>query len=184
MFLGLIDIAITNSYILWKLTKPGNSMTKSDYYYAIAEGMITYEGFRSIGNRTRLRGSTPTTTPTREPRDKPSTPTVINIIQEDHTCMEFLPKPKTRPRRLLDQDGRLKLYGYGGYGGKSRECFVCRKLSTKKRKLTKYYCNMCGVPVCHVSKLTEGVDGNLYSCWNALHSGKVSITEKSREAAV
>jgi hypothetical protein len=119
MFLGHIDIAITNSNILWKSTKPGNSMTKSDYYYSIAEGMFTYKRFRSIGNHTRLRGSTPTITPTRNPRDKPSTPTVINIIQEDHTCMEFLPKTKTRSRRLLDQDGRLKLYGYGGYDGKS-----------------------------------------------------------------
>ena len=45
VFLGLLDIAFTNSYILWKMAKPGSDMTKSDYYYSIAEGLITYEGF-------------------------------------------------------------------------------------------------------------------------------------------
>ncbi len=172
MFLGLIDIAVTNSYMLWKLTKPASSMTKSDYYYAVAEGMINYEGFRSIGTRTRSRP----TTPTQESRPStPSSTTAINIVQIDHTCTEFLPKPNTRPRRLLDQDGMLRQYGYGGHGGKSRECFVCRKLGLKKRKLTKYYCNICGVAICHLSKLSEGLDGKLFSCWSALHSGKVKV---------
>jgi hypothetical protein len=182
MFLGLIDIAITNSYILWKLAKPGNSMSKSDYYYAIGEGMTTYEGFRSVGARTRSRESTPVSTPTRE--STPSSPATVNIVQIDHTCMEFLPKPKTRPRRLLDEDGMLKLYGYGGHAGKSRECFVCRKLGEKKRKLTQYYCNICGVAVCHLSKLSKGMDGKMYSCWNALHSGRIDLKPKCKDVAV
>ena len=180
MFLGLIDIAITNSYILWKLSKPGNSLTKSDYYYAIGEGMITYDGFRSVGARTRSRGSSPTSTPTKEYR--PSSPATINIVQIDHTCMEFLPKTKTRRRRLVDEDGMLKLYGVGGKAGKSRECFVCRKLGEKKRKLTQYYCNICGVAVCNLAKLTRGLDGKLYSCWNALHSGLLDLTTRSKVA--
>lgn len=182
MFLGLIDIAITNSYILWKLAKPGNSMSKSDYYYAIGEGMITYEGFRSVGARTRSRVSSPSpaSTPTRESR--PSSPATVNIVQIDHSCMEFLPKTKSRPRRLVDEDGMLKLYGVGGKAGKSRECFVCRKLGEKKRKLTQYYCNICGVAVCNLAKLTRGLDGKLYSCWNALHSGLIELNSRSNVA--
>ena len=64
VFLGLLDIALTNSYTLWKMAKPGFDMTKSDYYYSLAEGLITYEGFQSMGQQVATRTASPAT-----PRD-------------------------------------------------------------------------------------------------------------------
>jgi hypothetical protein len=188
MFLGLIDIAVTNSFILWKLAKPGSNLTKSDFYYAVAEGLITYEGFRTIGRRVATRGQAQTPSRavnTASPRPTSATVNITLVNANGHSCEEYLPKTKTRNRRrVVDDQGIPRQYGYGGSKNKSRECYVCRKMGEKKRRLTQFYCNKCGVAVCHIGKLTRGVDGNMLSCWNALHSGLVELGSTSRGAVV
>ena len=175
VFLGLLDIAFTNSYILWKMAKPGSDMTKLDYYYSIAEGLITYEGFRLIGQQVATRTASPATPRDWQMTKEPQTITLFNTV--NHSCEEYLPKKRTRNCCWLDAHGILCQYSYGGSKGKSRECYVCRKLAQRKQRLTQYYCNKCGVAVCHTGKLTFGADGNMMSCWNALHSGKVDLSK-------
>ena len=66
------------------MAKPGSDMIKSDYYYPIAEGLITDEGFRSIGQQVATRTASPATPRDLQMTKKLQTITVFNTLDHNY----------------------------------------------------------------------------------------------------
>ena len=172
IFLALLDIALVNMYIIWKLVHYGtpHMKTREDFYTSLAEEMFFYTGFDPIVRTRSLAKAVPSPSPvnrSKSPRGNGERDLRAREYS-GHEFTKYLSKPKkTRLSVKLVKKEEYK-YGYGGRDSKYRYCFVCARLAAGRHQ-TNLYCSCCRVPVCATNMLRKDKEGEPYLCWNELH---------------
>ena len=166
MFLGFLDLVLTNVFILWKFIKPKTARDVF-YYQLIEEILFNSDIDESIAQRKNKK--TKRTTPTKITAPK-------NVIDHKMRELQAPPKRTTRRRKGYGSDGFEFIEGNAGRGKQFIRCFICSKMNKNFKIWTKYYYSWCGVPVCHLSRLQPSNDHEQHdkfvSCWDTLHSKK------------
>ena len=165
IFLSLLDLAIVNAYILhniaFSIGHPKHK-SRSEFMYALAEDMVNYVHVAEI-NRKRKRS----------PVDIPDV--TAPCLHGHHVLKEILPKiekDKRKTRSMASVNEMPLMFGHTGKDKQFKDCVVCTHVNGVRIR-TKYYCNVCQVPVCSDSKRqTNEETGDKMLCWDYLHTNE------------
>ncbi|POM70235.1 Hypothetical protein PHPALM_13354 [Phytophthora palmivora] len=137
LFLGLLDMALVNAYIVFRHHKKLNDKRPEHKkhppkHYAYFETLMTQllavdctETYEVIERATTARDRT-AASPVRD--DAMPAPEVVHAMTSDGHCLEENPD-------MVDNDQGLK--------HRQRSCKVCALYKSKPRKYTKYFCPEC-----------------------------------------
>ena len=177
IFLGLLDLALTNSYILWNMMHPNgtsNNYTRSEFLYKLVEGLLNYIPLDETTRKTRYSSS--------KKRKQPQFTDLHDTT--NHKMRQFRVKKNKTTRASqkdeYDSDNKYIPFGSSGNPVQYQRCTICR-YKRNARVNTRFYCNICQVACCDKNVIREDIDGERYICWNVLHENDNLIKKVERK---
>lgn len=181
VFLGFLDLAITNSFISWTILHPKHSesyMGHCNFMESIATSLIEYSNKEIDIVSDNKRKSNEISI------GEPINTAAIWQFSGHYLCelqSGDVENKRTAKLNEFDKNGHKLMRGYNGRNKTYARCFVCSHKGSSFS--SNKYCSTCQKVVCIIPR-THKEDENSRICWNVLHTdaGLIElITQQSQK---
>ena len=174
---GLIDLALTNCYILSNEMNQDRIQTHFEFLSDLATSLLSYADIEKPKASTPILGTHEHRLRTSSTKKKRSENAFAHLT--NHKFVKLLSGDDFE-EDAKDKDGNPLMYGYQSKDKTARDCLVCRT-SHGHVHSTQYYCSTCQAAVCVGVMELDTKNQTARNCWIQLHTDR-NVYHRVQEA--